>query len=90
MRLFSYIQPEVFGNAGNRTKGSTDGVAREYGDQVYRDDITNKIRKDFYEEDPDCGNYSKEAEILDLSGVSPNSLLQVLGSLDVLKNQDGL
>ena len=87
MRLFSYIWPEVFGNARNRTKGSTDGVAREYGDQVYRDDITNKICKDFYEEDPDCGNCSKEAEILDLRGVLPHSFApgdRIIGCLKEL------
>ena len=62
MRLFSYIWPEVVGNARNRTKGSTDGVAREQGDQVYCNDITNKICDEFYEEDPDCSNCLKERQ----------------------------
>ena len=73
MRLFSYIWPEVVGNARNRTKGSTDGVAREQGDQVYREDMTNVICNQFYEDNPSCVHCSKEIEILDLSGVSSNS-----------------
>jgi hypothetical protein len=73
MRLFSYIWPEVVGNVRNRTKGSTDGVAREQGDKVYRENITNKVCEEFHAEDPVCFKCCKEEEILDLSGVSPNS-----------------
>jgi hypothetical protein len=87
MRLFSYIWPEVVGNTRNRTKGSTDGVAREQGDQVYRQDITNKICNQFYEENPVCDNCSKDPEILDLSGVLPTSFVpgdRIIGCLEEL------
>ena len=87
MRLFSYIWPEVVGNARNRTKGSTDGVVREQGDKVYRENITNKVCEEFHAEDPVCFNCCKEEEILDLSGVSPNSYAsgeRILGCLEEL------
>ena len=56
MRLFSYVWSHIPGNSRNRSKRSTDGVAREIGNQVYRDNITNKICKDFYRKDPECLN----------------------------------
>ena len=46
MRYFSYVWRDVSSDSRNRTKGSTDGVARETGNQVYRDNIINKICKD--------------------------------------------
>lgn len=87
MRLFSYIWPEVIGNRRNRTKGSTDGVSREQGDKVYREDITNVICNQFYEENPRCDYCSKEIEILDLSGVSRHSYNpgdRIIGCLEEL------
>ena len=87
MRLFSYIWPEVVGNSRNRTKGSTDGVARDQGDQVYRDDITNNLCEEFYEEDPGCRMCSTEAEIIDLSGIPPTSFAsgeRIMGCLEKL------
>ena len=87
MRLFYYIWPEVVGNSRNRTKGITDGVAREKGNQVYRDDITDKVCEDFYEQDPACIMCSTEAEIIDLSGISPMSFApgeRIIGFLEKL------
>ena len=87
MRYFSYIWPDVGGNSRNRTKGSTDGVAREQGDQVYRDNITKKICEDFYEQEPGCSKCSNEAGILDLSSIPPLSYApgdRIIGCLEEL------
>ncbi len=87
MRLFYYIWPEVVGNVRNRTKGSTDDVAREQGDKVYRENITNKVCEEFHAEDPVCFNCCKEAEILDLSGVLPTSFApgeRIIGCIEEL------
>ena len=50
-----------------------DGVARELGDQVYRNNITNKICKDFYTERPECSNCRKLEQIIDLRDILPTS-----------------
>mgnify|MGYP000215071243 CR=1 FL=1 len=47
MRLFGYVWAEDDdGTLTQRTRGTTDGIAREQGDQIYRNNITNKICKD--------------------------------------------
>ena len=48
MRFFSYVWPDNDAFSTNRTKGTSDGVARENGDQEYRHNITNKICPHMY------------------------------------------
>ena len=71
MQHFSYVWPDIPGNSRNRTKGSKDGLAREHGDQVYPDNITNKICKDFYKQDVVCLNCCNEEEIVGLRSIPP-------------------
>ena len=54
MRFFSYVWPHLLSSTGQRTHGTMDGVARELGDQVYRESINSKICLDMYKENPNC------------------------------------
>ena len=48
MRFLSWVWPHVPSTSKNRTKGSMDGVVREIGYKVNRENTTNKLCKDFY------------------------------------------
>ena len=64
-----------------------DGVAREIGDEVYRDDITSKICKEFYTRSPECSHCRKCEEIIDLRGILPTSYSpgdRIIGCLESL------
>ena len=63
MRFFSYVWPEDLSTAGQRTRVTSDSVARELGDQVYRNNITHKIYKDMYKDNPRCLIYNKWEEV---------------------------
>ena len=72
-------------SANSRTKGTTDGVARENGDQVYRQDITNKICPDMYKSLPRCNLCRQNGSTLDLRDIPPNSYHPgeyIIGDLD--------
>ena len=64
-----------------------DGATHEIGDQVYRDNNTNKIYKDFYKDNPEYSNCRKVEEIIDLREISPTSYVlgyRIIGCLDEL------
>ena len=85
MRFFSYVWPEDFSKRDQRTKGTTDGVAREDGDQVYRTNITNKICKDMYKTLPKCLHCRRFETTIDLRDIPPNSYNPgdyIIGDLD--------
>ena len=87
MRFFSYVWPLLPSSTGQRTHGTMDGVARELGDQVYRENINSKICVDIYKDSPNCINCRKWEETLDLRGIPPTSYAageRIIGSLDSL------
>ena len=87
MRFFAYIWPRVLSNTGQRTHGSMDGVAREIGDQVYRESINSKICVDMYKENPNCIKCRRWEEIVNLRGIPPTSFAsgeRIIGCLDTL------
>ena len=64
-----------------------DGVAREIGDEVYRDDITNKICKECYKRSPECSHCRQWEHIIDLRDILPKSYApgdRIIGCLDSL------
>ena len=85
MRFFSYVWPDNDSVSSDRTKGTTDGVARENGDQVYRKDITNKICPDMYKALPRCNCCRQDGITLDLRDIPANSYnpgAYIIGDLD--------
>ena len=85
MCFFSYVWPDNDDLSTNRTKGTTDGVARENGDQVYRQDITNKICPDMYKALPRCNLCRQNGSTIDLRDIPPNSYHPgdyIIGDLD--------
>ena len=74
MRFFAYIWPLILNNRRNRNKGSMDGVARELGENLYRDGITDKICQDLYKDYPQCLDcLNLEGGVIDLSDVPSSS-----------------
>ena len=64
-----------------------DGVVREVGDKVYRDNITNKICNEFYRENSECSYCCIVEENIDLRDMTPTSYVpgdRITGSLDKL------
>lgn len=64
-----------------------DGVAREIVDQVYRYNITHKICKYFYNNDPECLSCCMVEETIDLRTISPMSYSsgdRIIGCLEKL------
>ena len=78
MRFFSYVWPDNDMKSGMRTKGTMDGVACENGDQVYRNDITNKICTDMYKSKQTCKHCKIFEVTIDLTDISPISTLCVI------------
>ena len=50
-----------------------DGVARETGEQVYRDGITYHTCGDIYTEHPTCVHCKRRETVVDLRGIPPTS-----------------
>ena len=87
MRFFSYIWQSIIDSSRHKSKRSMDDVAREIGDKVYRENVTNEIYKDLYTESPECSNYRKLEKIIDLHDISLTSYLpgdRIIGCLDSL------
>jgi phosphotransferase system IIA component len=84
MRFFSYIWPYIANQARNRTAGTIDGVARETGEQVYREGITYHTCQDIYKEHPTCVHCKRRETVVDLRGIPPTSLVpdeRIIGDL---------
>ena len=47
LKLFMYLWPFISNNQRNRNVGTTDGVARENGEYLHRDNLDTYISKDF-------------------------------------------
>ena len=84
-RFFAYIWPFVQNNTRNRTSGNSDGVARESGDRVFRDNINEETCEHLFQNQegyPHCINSEYE---IDLSPI-PNSSYKpgdwIIGNLD--------
>ena len=73
LRFFSYVWPENDRKNSLRTKGTMDGVSRENGEEVYRNDITEKICRDMYRTHPSCIDCKKSETTIDLTDIPPNS-----------------
>ena len=52
--LFMYLWPKVANNQQNKTGCTTDGVAREFGELLYRNIIDNFMCPEFYDEVCEC------------------------------------
>ena len=87
MRFFSYVWPHLPSNTTRRTRGTMDGVAREPGDHLYRNNINSKVCDDMYRELPRCLHCQKLEEILDLRSIPSTSYApgeRIIGCLDTL------
>ena len=85
LRFFSYVWPKVKYPDGSRMTQRTDGVLRESGDRVYREDINQKICKDMYSSRPTCQYCRMPSQVLDLRDIPPNSYCpgdRITGDLD--------
>ena len=87
VRFFAYIWPYIINQARNRTTGTTDGVARETGEQVYREGIHYHTCPDIHEEQPTCVHCNRRETVVDLRGISPQSYIpgkRIIGDLKEL------
>ena len=50
LRLFTYLWNFIANNQRNRNVGTTDGVAREFGEILYRNNLDKHVCKYFYDE----------------------------------------
>ena len=85
LRFFSYIWPKVDYPPDSRMHGRTDGVLRESGDQVYREDITHKICPQMYKARPTCQHCMVPSQVLDLREIADTSYASgdwIIGDLD--------
>ena len=90
LRFFMYLWLFIFKSQRNRSVGTHDVVAREYGDYVYRDKLDKYMHKDFYNEIWECTQCMEGETVLDCRCV-PNTLFNQVGEYIVgdLKNMDG-
>ena len=51
MKLFDYICPYIANNTRNYTAGTVDGIRRDFGERVNRDNIANGTYQDIYNKD---------------------------------------
>ena len=87
MRFFAYIWSYLANQARNRTTGTTDGVARENGEQVYRENIHYHGCRDIYKQEPRCIDCNIHETISDLHGIEPSSYSpseRIIGDLEEL------
>ena len=87
MRFVAYIWPYLVNQARNRTTGTTDGVARENGEQVYRENIHYYKCGDIYNVETTCVHCNRKETVADLRGISPNSYVpgeRIIGDLEEL------
>ena len=64
------------GNKRNRYVGSQDGINREVRDLMYRGNITNHTRKNFYKENHVCHECRKQEVVINLRQVNENSYME--------------
>ena len=77
LRLFMYLWPKIANNQRNRTVGTTDGVAREYGDYVYRNELDTNMCKDVYDDACECPQCMEGETVIDCTCVPSTSFNQV-------------
>ena len=54
LRLFMYIWPFIANNQINRNVGTSNGVARKYGEYLHLDNLDTYMYTDFYDEVCEC------------------------------------
>ena len=87
MRFFSYVWPELATSVGNRNRGLNDGVAREEGDLVYRENLSYHTCQHLWDESPPCQLCQQDETVIDLSNIPPRSYLageRIFGDLKEL------
>ena len=73
-RFFAYLWPFVKSNSRNRQAGSSDGVARAGGDEVFRTNIHQCTCRSLYiEENNPCRFCQNEEILIDLRGIQSTS-----------------
>ena len=73
MRFFAYIWIYLANQVRNRTVGTTDGVARENGEQVYRENIHYHICGDIYNVEQVCVHCNRHETVVNFRGIGPQS-----------------
>ena len=87
LRFFSYVWPKVNYTPGSRMNDRTDGVLRESGDRVYRENISRKICREMYKSRTGCQYCNIPSEVLDLRHIPKHSYNpgdRIMGDLDEL------
>ena len=77
LRLFMYLWSFIANNQRNRTVGTTDGVAREFGELLYRNNMDKFMRPNFYDEVCECSQCMEGETIIDCTCVPSTSFNQV-------------
>ena len=73
LSFFSYVWPEIASLLRNRNRGINDGVAREEGDLVYREDLTDHACQHLWDESPPCQLCQQPETVIDLSNIPAES-----------------
>ena len=77
LRLFMYLWPFISKNQRNRTVGTTDGVAREFGELLYRNNLDEFMCPDFYDEVCEYPHCMEGETVIDCTCVPSISFNQV-------------
>ena len=77
LRLFMCLWPFISNNQKNRNVGTTDGVAREFGELLYRNNLYKYVCKDFYDEVCKCPQFMEGETVVDCTCVPSTSFNQV-------------
>ena len=85
MHLFNYSWYSEGNESRNRSSGHVDGVAREYGDGVYRETINRCTCPQLYSPEPssclECGKPETVIDLRDVATTSYDSGHRMVGDL---------
>lgn len=73
MRFFSYVWPEQASLLGNRNRGINDGVVREEGDLVYRENLSQDTCQHLWDEHSPCQPCQQRETVINLTNIPPRS-----------------
>ena len=70
--------PKISNNQRNRTVGTTDGVAQDYGDYVYRDQLDTNMCTHVYDDACECPQCMVGETVIDCTCV-PDTSFNLVG-----------
>jgi len=73
MCLFNYAWPQAQNNTRTRNAGTTDGIAREYGREVYREQARRCVCNQLHADPPSCLECLQPQNVIDLRTISDDS-----------------